>query len=88
MQKFKLWQRARCKVTWFEWIITWSAQYLTWCDTYQLTPKVKDWKIQDGCQVDSNSLELIDDWVMEEFEPIKKKTATKWWPRKLFPKAY
>ena len=49
---------AKDIVTGFEGVVTGRAQYLTGCDQYVLTPKVKNGAFQDGRWFDENRLEV------------------------------
>ena len=75
----KLGVKAKDIVTGFIGIVTGRYSYLTWCDRYQLTPEARDWKCEDSCTFDENSIEVIEEWVSKRFEQeVNKKVKTGW----------
>jgi hypothetical protein len=54
---------ARDKVTGFEGIITIKSTYLFGCDSYTLSPKAKDGKVEDAKTFDKGRIEIISEGV-------------------------
>ena len=54
---------GRDKVTGFEGIITIKSVYLYGCDSYTLSPKVKDGKLEDNRTFDAGRIEIVDEGV-------------------------
>ena len=54
---------GRDKVTGFEGVITIKSVYLYGCDSYTLSPKAKDGKIEDAHTFDAGRIEIISDGI-------------------------
>ena len=80
MERIKLGDKVRCKITGFEGIATSRTEFINGCIQLEVTPKLKKGqtaKVDDlvGVNIDEGSLEKVDDGINKKKPIVKKRTG-------------